>query len=300
LALIQLTNIINNNVYLYPHQRFKIFKLRAKIADFINSRNLEALEVDLQIENVIAIEERFSDVIQGLSNIIQSSINFWGYLTQKDINLDQIRSLSELLCESVDHVTHLWGPLKPYLHKYKKLMYYYNWYLKEFLNKKTVLSEEGIDDLFEDDRYSIRSDEFLDNLKSDHLLFDGQTPILHMSGNSNNTGQIIKVNKAVIKTFGYAKEELEKSNVNILMPRLIGERHTSYITSFVKTGRTRALYKQRRTFAKNKAGYVMPIWILAKQINNLEGLVEYVGLIRPLSEKKEDPTDYILFNPFSL
>lgn len=298
LALIQLTNIINNNTYLYPSQRFKIFKLRSRISDFINSKNLEALEVSLQIENVIEIEEQFSNVIQGLSSIIQSSINFWGYLRQKDLDMDQIRSLSEQLCQSVDLVSSLWTPLKPYLHKYKKLMYYYNWYLKEFLSKKTILSEEGIDDLFEEDRYSVRSDDFLNNLKDDHLLFDGQTPIIHMSGNSHNTGQIIKVNKAVIKTFGYAKEELEKSNVNVLMPRLIGERHTSYITSFVKTGRTRALYKQRRTFAKNKAGFMMPIWILAKQINNLEGLVEYVGLIRPLSEKKEDPTEYILFNNF--
>ena len=298
LSLYQLMIVTNHKVYLYPRQRQKIFKLRHQISEYIDAKNADALEVAMEIENVLRVEDQFTKVLETMKEIIQKSLNFWKYLAEKELNMKKIHRLAKELSNTVDATIQLWSPLKPYLQKYKKLMYYYNWFLKEFLIKKTIVSEEQVDDLFDDDMYSVHSNDFIHILKNDHILFNDDTPVIHISGNPMDLGRIIKLNRATMKVFGYTKEELLKSNVSKLMPKIIGDKHTSYLEAHTKTGKAKVLYEQRKVFGRNREGYVFPMWLIVKQFNNLQGLVEYVGLIRPMSEKKEDPHEYILLNEY--
>ena len=298
LAQYQIIRLLNSNKFLYPHQRFRIFRLQQKIASYITMRNLEALDKSMEIENVIFIEEQLEKVLQGMKKIIFSSMAFWSYLHNKDIDLDKLKTLAEDMHKSVEETTKLWGPLKAYLYKQKKIMYYYNWFLKDFLQKKIILNEEEVDDLFENDVASVYSNEFLNTLKDDHVLFQADTAVVHMSGNYNDLGRIIKTNKAAMNMFGYPKSELERSNVDILMPGIISHRHGYYLNSYIITGKSKLLYAQKKTFAKDKTGFIMPIWIVVKQLNNSEGQIQYAGLLRPLSQKKDENNYYILLNYF--
>ena len=297
LALFQITKLANPNLYLSSHQRHKVYKLRHKISEFINTTNSEALEVSLGIENAMFVEEQFENVTNHMKKIIQTSLNFWTYLSDRTIDLNRMKFLAEDMCRAVDSTANIWTPLKPYLEKYKKLMLYYNWFLKDFLHKKMLLTEEGVDDIFEEDNYSIHSNDFFGALKNDHIIFHDNTPIIHMSGNHNDMGKILKANRAAAKVFRYRKQELETLNISALMPRNIAEQHNYYIESYIKTGKSKTLYTQIKVFAKDKEDYVIPVWLLVKQLNTLNGLVEYVGLMRPVSTKKDDSHSYyMLFN----
>lgn len=114
------------------------------------------------------------------------------------------------------------------------------------------------------------------------MIFSDQSAIVHISGNMADLGKILKTNKGAVDIFGYPKKELLSSNVNILMPRLISTKHTSYLESYIKTGRTRLLYSQKKMFGRDAQGFLVPLWVVVKQYNQPQGLIEYVGLMKPL------------------
>jgi len=298
LALFQITKLINADKFIYPYYRFRIYKLQQKISAYIDARNLEALDKPLEIENVILIEEQLEKVIHGMKKIIMTSLAFWSYLYNKDIELEKLKALAEEMHYSVENTTKAWGPLKPYLYKQRRIMYYYNWFLKDILQKKIILSEEEVDDLFDSDVASVYSADFLNILKDDNVIFQDDTAIVHMSGNSSQIGRILKTNRAANKLFKYSPQELNRSSVDILMPNMIAHKHNFYINSFIITGKSKVLYQQKRTFGKDKQGFIMPLWILVKQLNSPMGDVQYVGLLRPLSQKKDEHNYYMLLNNF--
>ena len=296
LALYQIIQLSTSDKFLHPHFKFRIFKLKYKISTYINTINQEGLIKPLDIENVIFVEEQFAKILESMQYIIKAALEFWGYLNHKDIDLHKLHQLSKALLIIVDDTSKLWNPLKIYLDKKKKLRYYYNWFLKDFKNKKIVLTEEDIEDLLEDETYSIHSQEFIDNIKNDNILFQDDSCVIHISGHFMNMGKILNVSKAIQSVFGYEKTELQNSVISVLMPNLIGKNHARYLESFVKTGNSRILYNQRLTYAKEKSGHIFPIWLVVKQMNSIDGEITYAGLVRPLTEKKEDPSYYILLD----
>jgi len=298
LAFYQIRKILSANKYLYPGHRLRIFKLQHKINSYITMRNTESLDKPLEIENLIFIEEQLEKVLNGMKKIILNSIAFWGYLYNKDIELDRLKTLAEDMDGSVRETTRDWNPLKPYLYKQKKIMYYYNWFLKDILQKRIILSEDEVDELFDNDTASVFSSDFINNLKDDHVIFEEHSAIVHMSGNSTELGRILKTNKGTRTLFGYSKEELHKSNVEILMPNMIAHKHDYYLNSHIISGKARLLYNQKKTFGKDKNGFIIPLWIVVKQLNNLDGQVQYAGLMRPLLLKKDEQNSYMLLNNF--
>jgi len=119
LALFQVMKLIQSNKFMHPYHRFKIFKLRNRISEYINSMNLEALEKTLEIESTIFVEEQLDKVIAGMREIIANSINFWSYLVNKELDLNILSSLMIKMHKSVEDTDKLWTPLKAYLRKQK-------------------------------------------------------------------------------------------------------------------------------------------------------------------------------------
>lgn len=296
LALYQILKVSEMRRFLNPTLKYKLFKLFYTISEYINTRNIEAMQKPLEIENAIWVEEQFRAVLESMKKISQTALSFWGYLLNKSIELKTFNQKAKDLTEIVDNTTALWGPLKPYLEKQKKMKYFYNWYLKDFLNKKLFLSEEDMENILEEENASVHSADFINSMKDDHVIFQEDSCVVHISGNAMNMGKIIKTNRATQEVFGFEKSELEGSFVNILMPEMIAKNHGKYLETFVSTGRTRLLYNQRLSYAKHKRGYIFPIWIIVKQLNDARGEVQYVGLLRPMRVSKEEEAHYLLMN----
>ena len=70
-------------------------------------------------------------------------------------------------------------------------------------------------------------------MKSSDILFADDTVVIHISGNVDNWGKIIKTNQSLAKLFGYTKVEVVGHSINILMPSLFGKRHNEFLQKFL-------------------------------------------------------------------
>ncbi len=102
------------------------------------------------------------------------------------------------------------------------------------------------------------------------------------------------VNLAVVSLFGYTKSEIINRNVKLLMPNLYQVHHDSFIENYVSNKDSKLFNKERMVFAKNKAGYAFPIFLMIKPIHSLIHGIQLFGNIRP--EQSIKLCGYILCN----
>lgn len=75
------------------------------------------MDTYLEIENVVHVENEFEKILDGMEKILKSSIEFWKYLANKEVDLNRIRMLAKTMNDCVEETTALWGPIKSYLNK---------------------------------------------------------------------------------------------------------------------------------------------------------------------------------------
>lgn len=116
-------------------------------------------------------------------------------------------------------------------------------------------------------------------IKSSDILFADETVVLHVSGNKETEGKIVKSNQGLAKIFGYSKTEVVGHNINILMPSLFAKRHTEFLEKFFKTGYKSVFNTERNFFGIHRNGFCFHMRILIKQMPSLEEGIQYVGMI---------------------
>ena len=76
-----------------------------------------------------------------------------------------------------------------------------------------------------------------EHAKTSDVLFSPDTTVIHISGNRESIGMILKTSQGLSTVFGYSKTEVIGHSTNILMPTLFAKRHTDFMERFFKTGR---------------------------------------------------------------
>jgi len=114
--------------------------------------------------------------------------------------------------------------------------------------------------------------------------------VVHISGNKELSGKILKVSNGFSKCLEYGRSEAVGHNVNILMSPLFAKRHAEFLDKFYKTGKQKLFKRERFYFAQNKVGHAVPVKILVKQLPSLSDGIQYVGMIKPFATEY----DYIL------
>lgn len=88
--------------------------------------------------------------------------------------------------------------------------------------------------------------------------------MIHISGNRETSGRIMKVSHGLFKCFGYTKQEVIGHNISFMMPSIIGLRHNEFLEKFYKNGRQRVFNIERSVFALNKSGHCFFSKVLVK------------------------------------
>ncbi|KAL4499680.1 hypothetical protein ABPG72_017220 [Tetrahymena utriculariae] len=318
---------ILENKYLTPIQQFRLYRLQHTILKHNRKRNHDSYRLNqsdkdnrnkLEVESVIPIEEKISQIQSGIKFIIKNNIRFWAYLEKSSINLNEINKFAKFSQRQLDLLKKLWKQSMYYLDYRKKWRFYYCWYYLYILNKKIkvsmlerfsginnineneVFSEELMMENMDDDIHSVHS-----NLKPDEMekiyikkvemAFDKKSVIFHV--NHEYKGLILKVNRALYHGFGYTSLDLVgKVYITQLMPRIYQNIHPLIMKNFVQTGKTKALYSQRKIFCLNKAGYLFAAWKFVKQYVTTNSICEYVALIRPIVPPAGIKIYYIILN----
>jgi PAS domain S-box-containing protein len=122
------------------------------------------------------------------------------------------------------------------------------------------------------------------------MMFADDTAIVVISGNKDSQAKIMKTNNGITKLFGYNTFEVHGHEVNILMPPIIGVKHSYFLDSFFKTGKERVINTEVSSFAMLRAGHIFAISLIVKPVPSLKNDIQYIGLMKPMYKDY----DYIL------
>jgi len=112
-----------------------------------------------------------------------------------------------------------------------------------------------------------------EHAKSSDILFSPDTTVIHISGNKDSIGKILKTSQGLSTVFGYSKTEVVGHSINILMPTVFAKKHTDFMERFFKTGRQIIFYQERTLFATHRNGHCFQMKLLVKQMPSLaEGI----------------------------
>ncbi len=98
-------------------------------------------------------------------------------------------------------------------------------------------------------------------------------------------GSILSVNNAVEHMFGYHLSELLNNNIKKLMSAPYKELHDSYLSNYQKTGQKHIIGKTREVDALRRNGEIFEVELWVHELN-YKGSVQFMGVIRDISERK--------------
>ncbi len=103
----------------------------------------------------------------------------------------------------------------------------------------------------------------------------------------DKNGRIESINNAVLQTFGYSKEELIGTNVDILIPHHYKQAHADSLKRYVTTGAAHVVGKAAvELTALHKDGHEVPVELTLREMR-LDGELHFIGILRDLSQRKK-------------
>ena len=99
----------------------------------------------------------------------------------------------------------------------------------------------------------------------------------------NDHGIIESANQAAVEIFGYDREELIGSNVNMLMPSPYHETHNGYIANYVQGGEPKIIGIGREVSGLRKDGNKFPLYLAVSE-GTVANQKIFTGIVRDLSE----------------
>ena len=99
-------------------------------------------------------------------------------------------------------------------------------------------------------------------------------------------GQILHVNSAVTRLFGYEPGELIGNNVRVLMPEPDRSAHDGYLNNYLTTGESKILGKGREVMGRRKDGSLFPVMLtLGESVEGDQHI--FVGILHDMSAYRE-------------
>jgi PAS domain S-box-containing protein len=99
-------------------------------------------------------------------------------------------------------------------------------------------------------------------------------------------GQIVSINRAAVRIFGFLPEEVIGQNVKVLMPTVYHQAHDSYLQNFRNTGKTRVIGVDREVTGRRKDGSLFSMELTVNEMW-LNGERAFAGIIRDITERRE-------------
>lgn len=102
----------------------------------------------------------------------------------------------------------------------------------------------------------------------------------------DSLGTVLRFNRAAEECFGRSSAEVLDTNVKILMPEDIANRHDTYLATYLRTKKKHAIDNLTRTRAMRKNGTEFPVELMVREIKK-DSLSTYIGFTRDLSDDQD-------------
>lgn len=94
------------------------------------------------------------------------------------------------------------------------------------------------------------------------------TPCIYVTGDNDKIGMITQCNSGSCRIFGYTVGEMKNHNVEKLMPEVYAKNHSKILDDALSKGPENIPNKERLVFARHKSGYIFPVWLQLKMVQN--------------------------------
>lgn len=124
----------------------------------------------------------------------------------------------------------------------------------------------------------------LSNNDNEDLLFGENSfcSIFVLNTEGKHLGVIEYVNEEVTNLLGYQPGELIGKDINTIIPKMIARVHYCLLTKFFDKAESSVLNKVRELFAKDKEGYLVPIYLFSKVLPSLVSGLKLIGVIKKI------------------
>lgn len=265
-------------------QSFEIYKFEQMVESYMIVESQKHKGISYNLSQVIEFEQNLKDCSLAIWQASNVQLNFWNHLQQNIVDFNLLDQDNKNLNKLTKKINSLWEKLCETNENYKPAISKYASYLRDIRNNDQLALE------IEKNK---NSNEFIKKSinnygKSNEILFDEKTAVIHISGNKEGYGKILKVNQGILAVFGYNPNELIQNPISKIMPSLIGRKHNDLMEEYFKSGRNRIFNKERYLFGLHKNGFCFQAKLLVKPMPRLEnGFMQYVGMIRQMESAYE-------------
>ena len=292
LAIFELNMAMNMSPSL--QQYFTIYKAKKIIEDYyIKKYNTNPSNEDehksfqsLDITVVILFENISAKLQKAIEKSANEHIEFWSQLDSLIPNLNILHDIGLNITKYNIETDKIWKQLYKLNPNHNRSLKNYGLYLKDIQNDET-----GSELIEKAKALDIAND----NMNDFNIMFADDTAIIVMSaGNKETQGKIIKTNIGITNIFQYNSLEIIGHDINVLMPKIIAEKHGEFLDNFFKSGKEIVVNSEHEVYAIRRAGGLICISLMVKLIPSIEYDIQYIGLIR---ERNKD-SNYILTDEF--
>lgn len=96
------------------------------------------------------------------------------------------------------------------------------------------------------------------------------TPCIYVAGEPDKIGLLTQCNAGACRILGYTMNEIKNHNVEKLMPEMYAKNHSRVLDDALAKGAENIPNKERLVFARNKSGYLFPVWLQLKMIQSTQ------------------------------
>ena len=169
-------------------QQFTIFRYKNIIEEFIQQDHLDHKHVYPELSNVIEFERLFGEMQRAIEKVCNLQVEFWTHLTTVVPDLNILNDLGKKVYDAGEEADRFWVQLCKINPNYPQALTIYGEYLKDIRNHENVgnqyieraLNSQGNKKLLDE------------NTKSSDVLFSDDTTVIHVSGNKESVGKILK------------------------------------------------------------------------------------------------------------
>lgn len=113
--------------------------------------------------------------------------------------------------------------------------------------------------------------------------------IFVLSTEFRKLGFIDFCNNEVESQYGFKPEDLIGKDINLIIPKMIAVVHSNLMIRFFDKAESTVLNKVRELFAKDRNGYLLPVYLFSKVLPSLSGGLKLVGVTKTISNLTFEP-----------
>ncbi|CDW81959.1 pas domain s-box family protein [Stylonychia lemnae] len=270
--------------------QFFLFKVKIEIEDYMDlvHKQRSSTTGRIDVKKVYLFARQLQDFEIGIETISDKCLDFWKELLKKSDfdanNLHKVGTDITLMNIQIHNLVQSMFNINPH-HGYLLRIYAIftqkvmnndedsEKYFTKFLNaQKTFQSYEA----------STLQEELVKNFSSNIKY-----AVIVMRVNTNETGIVEDVNHEIRNLLGYKRNEVIGRNIQVLMPKCVGNLHDQFVQNYLDTAKPKILNKQREVFALKKNGFLVQVFIYATSVPMIEKEgIKFVGFIKKVDEKK--------------